>query len=201
MAQKAGHPVGRDSGKGHGEVGEAGEHSWYGKHQERDGHQRGGLVEVRPRFFDAVPQGLHGRVSAGCLFGGVGTATIGAKEGQGHHTEDVEGGEEGRQQGDPEERLRAGDGAVPRCIQDRILAPEAREDGNAREAQGRDEEGDEGEGHGLPKAAHVPDVVGARGVLHAARAEEEQGLEESMVQEVEDGRSHGADAQGHHHVA
>ena len=60
----------------------------------------------------------------------------------------------------------------------------------------------EGDGHVLAQAAHAADVLLAGAAVDdGAGAEEEQGFEEGVGDEVEHADGGAADAEAHHHVA
>ncbi len=69
---------------------------------------------------------------------------------------------------------------------DRVLGEVPRERRQARQRQRRDDEGDAGQLHLLPQPAHLAHVLRVDGVDHAARAEEEAGLEERVRRQVVD---------------
>ena len=72
----------------------------------------------------------------------------------------VEGGEEGDEAGDDEEGIVF---CIEGTLENLLFRPEAGGDeGEAAEGGGADEEGDGGDGHLFPEAAHFPDVF-ARG--------------------------------------
>ena len=91
------------------------------------------------------------------------------------------------------------------CLQRRsqnlVLAPEAGQGPDAGQAQRGDEEGGVGPGHDLAQPAHLSHIEGAGGVVDAARAQEEQSLEEGVVEEVEDADGDAPHPQPQHHVA
>ncbi len=91
--------------------------------------------------------------------------------------------------------------------QNLVLAEEAGEWRYARDGQAGDEEGDVGHRHVFPKSAHVAHLVAMHGVDNGAGAEEQEGLEHGVGEEVEHGghvaqplvAAHSGNAEGHHH--
>ncbi len=74
--------------------------------------------------------------------------------------------------------------------------------GNPAMAKTADGHGPEGDGKFLAQAAHLAHVLlAAHGVNDGAGGKEEQGLEECVRDEMEDGRRVGGDAAGEEHVA
>ena len=84
--------------------------------------------------------------------------------------------------------------------QDLVLGPEAGEREDPGQGQGADDEGPVRGRHVLLEPAHLAHVVGMHGVDDRPGAEEQQGLEEGVGEEVEDAGRPGADAEGGHHV-
>ena len=111
----------------------------------------------------------------------------------------IEGGEEGDEAGDDEED----DVVIAGSLEDLFLGPEAGGDeGEAAEGGGTDQEGDGGDGHFFPEAAHFPDVLlVVAGVDDGTGAEEEEGLEPGVGEEVEHAGFAREEADGHDHVA
>ena len=74
--------------------------------------------------------------------------------------------------------------------------------GNAGQTHGTGEKGPEGRRQALTQPPHTKDVLFmVHGGDDAAGAEEEEGLEEGVDQEMEGGGSDGAGADPEHHVA
>ena len=83
-----------------------------------------------------------------------------------------------------------------------LLARPAVTGGQGGEPEGSGEEGPEEKRHLLRESAHREDVaLVAEGVDDRARGEEEEGLEEGVGGEVEDGSRPCGDAEGEEHVA
>jgi len=76
-----------------------------------------------------------------------------------------------------------------------VLAPKTRERRNARERERADDKDRRGDRHLFPQAAHAHHVVRADAVNHAARAQEQQRLEERVRDEMERARDVRADAE------
>ncbi len=70
------------------------------------------------------------------------------------------------------------------------LADQAVQRRQAADRDGSDQEGERGRGHPPLQAAQPIDLAGAGGVLNRACAEEEQGLEETVVPDVEQSSRH-----------
>ena len=86
--------------------------------------------------------------------------------------------------------------------QDGVLAVEPGEEGEARDGEGRAHHGQVGPLDFFPQAAHVAHVLLARErVDHAARSEEQEGLEEGVGHQVVDAGGKRADADADEHVA
>src|SRR6476646_1390403 len=95
--------------------------------------------------------------------------------------EHIEGGETGRKSAHPEHpgRMRVGRG------QNGVLTEESGEARESRNGETGNTKREEGNGHCLSQAAHVAQILFTReAVDHAARAEEEQGLKESVRHQV-----------------
>ena len=110
----------------------------------------------------------------------------------------VRRGHEGADHPDPEEE---GVAAPAGAEEDLVLRPEAGQGEDAGEGEGAHDERPERGGHVLPEAAHVTHVVRVHGVDQRAGAEEEEGFEEGVGEEMEDARRPRPDTEGHHHVA
>ncbi len=86
--------------------------------------------------------------------------------------------------------------------EDLVLGEEARQAGDAGDGQRADEHGPVRDRDLVLRAAHAAHVLlAAHGVDHGAGAEEEQGLEEGVREEVEDRHPVRAHAQRQEHVA
>src|SRR5829696_9970152 len=83
---------------------------------------------------------------------------------------------------------------------DRVFRPEAREREDPREREPRYDHRPERYGHSASESPHLEEVVGVHRVDDAARAEEEERLEEGVVVEVEDAARVVAYPQSEHHV-
>ena len=83
--------------------------------------------------------------------------------------------------------------------QDRILRVEPAEERDARDRQGADEHRVRRGRHLLEEPAQGRHLVGVNAVIHAAGAEEEQGLEAGVGEQVEEPRRTAADPQAQHH--
>jgi hypothetical protein len=90
-----------------------------------------------------------------------------------------------------------------RGVEDCVLRPEAgEEEWEAAEREHADGIDREGDGHVLAQAAHAADVLLAGAAVDdGACAEEEQGFEEGVGDEVEHADGDSADSEAHHHVA
>ncbi len=122
-------------------------------------------------------------------------APVAAEESDEYQPEDIHGSEEGGYQAEDVHPFFV----VPGGGQYLVLAPEAREGGYPRYRQPAYGKGGECPGHRLCQPPHAPDVVCARGVVDAARAQEEERLEEGVGEQVEHCRGHSPDTQGKHH--
>jgi len=126
-----------------------------------------------------------------------------AQEGEADQSRHVEGRQESAREAHPGQDW----GLEPRMGEDHLLAVEAGEavpagDSHAHKGQGSDGEGHEGDGHDLGQAPHLLHVLlMVAADDDGARAEEQEGLEERVGQEVEKAREEGADTQSQHHVA
>ena len=137
---------------------------------------------------------------------GVGNVACGGQaEGSKEDVADLAGHVEGREQRSEcahvERELR--DGPVVGGVEDGVLRPEAgEEEGEAAEGEHADGVDREGDGHVLAQAAHTANVLlTGTAVDDGACAEEEQGLEEGVGDEVEHADGWAADSETHHHVA
>ena len=119
-------------------------------------------------------------------------------EGDEDYAEHIKGGEEGREE---EHGEGAAEAAGHGGAQDLLLGEEAAEERNAGEGERAHDEHDGGLRHLPPQPAHLEDLVGGHRVDDGARAEEEEGLEDAVGQEVEESRGGEARADGRHHVA
>src|SRR5207245_3026868 len=99
-----------------------------------------------------------------------------------------------------ETELRAG--RAQSCPDDLVLAEEAREEWEAADGEGADQEGPEGDREAGPQIAHVTDVlVIVEGVNHVAGGHEEERLEKRVGHEMEHAGGVGTDAHRQDHVA
>jgi len=159
-------------------------------------------IFTNPATADPIARRTSGRASTTRLVDvvlGVVAAPELPEEGHEEEPPHVGRGEKGGKQGDPEE-----DG-VPggeRLEEDLVLAEEAGEGRDAGDGERADEERPEGPGDLLPEPAHLPHVLLARHrVDDRARAEEEEGLEEGVGVEVEDGHPERPHPRGEEHEA
>lgn len=122
-----------------------------------------------------------------------------AEEGDDEGACHVEGGEEGDEEGDGEEVFISAVGGG----EDFFFRPEAGGDvGDGDEGGGADGEGDGGDGHFPEEAAHFPDVLlVVAGVDDGPGAEEEEGFEPCVGEEVEHACLADEEADCHDHVA
>ena len=74
-------------------------------------------------------------------------------------------------------------------VEDRVFGEEAGEGEESGDGEDGRSHGPEGDGEFFPQAAHLAQILlAADGVNHGAGGEEEQGLEEGVGNEMEDGR-------------
>ena len=130
---------------------------------------------------------------------GAGLEPLLAVEGQVDEAEHVKRRQDGAQEAQRiEDVVAPGVGAR----QDGVLGEKSRQERNARDGQGADEEDGEGHRQVFPQAAHPAQVLpAAQGVDDAPRREEEQALEESVGDQVEHARRVGPDAAAQEHVS
>ena len=109
------------------------------------------------------------------------TAAELAVEGEHHHPHGVESGENYPQEqpyeGNDVDPVRKMAVPVKGGQQDFILAPEPGQGDDADEAEGGYNHQQVGGGHIAPQPPHVPHIERAAGMIHASRAQEQQGLE------------------------
>jgi hypothetical protein len=179
-----------------GRAEEAEEDGADGEDRERGGHDRGALVGVA----GAVVLGVFG-VGLVVGDGAMGGEAEGSEEDVADLAGHVEGGEQRAEGRHVERRLR--DGPVVGGVEDGVLRPEAGEDQReAAEGEHADGVGGEGKGHVAAEAAHAADILLAPAAVdNGACAEEEEGLEECVGDEVEHADRRAADAEAEHHVA
>ena len=122
-----------------------------------------------------------------------------AEEGQEEEPEHVERGETRGERTDRPERVVPG---APSVGEDLVLTEEAGETGRAGDRERADEERPPRDRHLFAESAHLAHVLlAAHSVDDAARAEEEQRLEERVRHHVEDRGRERADAERKHHEA
>ena len=93
-------------------------------------------------------------------------------------------------------------GEAERAGEDRVLAVPAAEERGAGDGEHAHQHGEGGDLHLGIEAAHLEHVLLVMAAVDdAAGAEEEQGLEEGVREQVEQARGPAADAQAEHHVA
>ena len=130
-----------------------------------------------------------------------------AEEGQEDQPPAVEAGQQRRERAEPEGDRARHRAAGPGALEDRVLRPEAgeadpRDTADAGDRQRADDHHPEGDRDLLPQRAVVTHVLlVVHRVDHAARAEEQQRLEEGVGEQVEHRRAVSADARGEEHVA
>ena len=127
-------------------------------------------------------------------------ATELAVEGHEQRPEDVEGRHEHRSHRKEEHYSTHKVAVVERLGQDLIFAPEPRQREYPGQAQRRDDKHAVGPWLYLAQTAHEPHIKGASNVVDAASAQEQQGLEERVVEQVEHRSGVRADTQRQHHV-
>ncbi len=110
-----------------------------------------------------------------------------AEEDQDEPAHGVHGGQDRHQKG-PQVEAKAPEGVGEGGGEDGVLGPEAGEEGKPTQGQGPDQAVPAGQGQVLPEAAHLAHVLlPAQGVNHAPRGQEEEGLEEGVGEDVEEG--------------
>ena len=121
-----------------------------------------------------------------------------AEERQEHDPEHVEG----RQERHEHQHDKWPDKATgPHRAQDLFLRQKAAEQRNAGERERPDQEDDHRLRHAAAEAAHPRHVVAAHGVDDRTGAQEEERLEESVREQMEEARRREPGADGRHHVA
>ena len=125
-----------------------------------------------------------------------------AAEGEIDQTEHVEGGHQRRDiANEPEHAIGAALGS-PGLPENFIFGEKSGEGRDARDRQRGDEHRQISGGDAFAKIAHVAHVLFARHRMnHRARAEEEQGFEEGVGEDVEDGGGKCANTKRQEHVA
>ena len=160
-------------------------------------HREADADRHRERCEDPERQAHRQRPVMGMTLAAVAVAPRAAEDDE-HHPEHVEGREE---RGDGQHGERDRQATDPDAGENLLLREEAAEERDARERQRADQEHDEGLGHHPAQAAHGEDVVGADGVDHRARRQEEQRLEDAVGQEVQEAGGREARADRRHHEA
>ncbi len=135
-----------------------------------------------------------------------GRNAFGPMEGEEISAEGIDGRQEGRDHADPiqqlEQRTFVGAGMSGR--QDRVLAPKAGPGKDAGQGQAAEQKRPVRDRHQSPQSAEAAHVDRLHGVHHAAGAQEQQGLEEGMGEQVEHAGANArqrTDAEGQKHIA